>query len=355
MWEHDKPHFFDYLKDNRLTFDSPQFKKALQKKGLEQKKRLIPFYVPEYIGQLKIPIPYFTESLATLNLQQDFEYDNTYDNYNDLVRILDKKSSSYNSIDAISERFKLIAIDSNLFLSLDTLCRKNNLIGHENNLACLLKLGYYHYTLAELKVKEESPLAQQEFRELASMAFSNEKLLSIKFFTLKGDGKHFKSQMLKEIITNSISAFLYKNLQHGEIVESIEESGSLVDLQVKYRNLTVFLIVCYLFQEAQIIQLNKEGRLSIPKNIGELIADMLELAELPLHASSRRPRKDSSPANPDTLIRRCFTDSMKLFPILERILYHGKLTDEEYEEYEADKRSLNEYKSRFLRKKGLPN
>ncbi len=325
MWEKDKLSFFDLYWDSKPKFESEDFKKALFSKGLEIETVEINCYEPPYLNQIEFKPHHFIGSLKAYWLGLDA---------------------------AAWVRFPIIDVDANVFNSVRQLCLKYDLKGHEEQLTSLLRCGYFFYTLAEI-INEKYDLVEsyKELKSLLNLAISKSKLDSIKMYDTKGKPSVFKSEMVKSLITNSINETILKNVSQGWFNEIENGQFEKSELHIKYRNLLIFDLVCYLYREAKFIPLNKNNKVSITKEVGEFIAGLLEIGKIPLKASKKFEGDMESSSFDETLISSHFKMALKTFSNLDRFLYKGPFTDDEYDTIEDTNVLVGRILNDTLRKK----
>ncbi len=304
MWDFDNSDLFNLLTDDMVELNSKEFKNTLNEKGLEVEVLEIEPYTPPYLGQIELKLNHFIAGLDTFWLGLEPSYIISYDK---------------------------VKVDAKVFSSVKKLCQKNGLEEHIHQLASLVKFGYCFYTLAELtQQKFEATDGYKELKKLFEVFMQKAHSRQVKF-QLDNKTIAFKSHLINKLITNAIGDLIYKNIKSGWFNTIEEESFNKSELHVKYRNLTVFNIVCYLYREVGFVKLNSKGKVSISKKVGSLIAELLEIGKINIMASKKYSDKSAYTSLEEYLISSHFKQAIKTHPILERFLYEGPYSDEEYE------------------------
>lgn len=305
MWELDKTIFHNLFWDSIPSFESEVFRNALKSKGLENEIVEITCYTPPYIEQIEIDRSYFISGLSDYWLGVDV---------------------------ASWVRFPIMKVDTKVFNGVKKLCFEYKLEGHEEQLASLLRSGYCFYTLAEIiSNKYHLVDSYKELKAIIDLALSKSEIDVIKFYDRKGKAFVFKSELVKSLITNSINESLAANTRQGWLTEFENEKFANSELHIKYRNLLIFHLTYYLFRVAKFIKVNKNNKISITSTVGDFIASLLEIAQIPLKVSKKFEGNFDESSNESTLISSHLKMAMKTFKHLDRFLYKGPFTEEEEE------------------------
>lgn len=340
MWEHDNTDFSNLYSERDLQMDDPEFKQKLNKLGLENELIEINYYIPPYSDQIDLKL--------NLSLGQPLS---TY------WLALDPSSIFSHG---------RIKVDKHVYEECVKICKEYGFEGHEENLACIVKFGYIHYAYASYVSKQQQDKLKviRELKNFCKVAFSGEEVKEILF---KGehtkDKVSLKSDIMIQFVTNGIAKVLFEHIKSGWLNVLRVDSITITEWNIRYRNIFLFMLVCYLHREVGFIKVdfteeNKVGKIHLNKDVVKLIVRLFDIAKVELKASKKWDGDNYSDSPELALIRSHLNSALKSHPEFEKFLYDGPYSEEEYlaldavfdEESEKNKADLLD---RFLNKKGL--
>lgn len=334
MWNHSETNFFNLLSESYRQIHGIPFKEVLLKHGLEIETTDINFYTPPFLNQIDVKLGYFLGvSLDTFWLNLD---------------------------PSLLVKFPTIPVDKSIFNRAVQLFKQYGLDGHAEQLASIMKFGYSLYTLAEeVENLQEMISGIKELKKLADFAFSGKDIFQIHFLgNEKSEKVSIETPLMKQFITNSIANTMLDNIKQGWLNILKIETPTKAELNIRYRNIYIFILVFYLYREAGFIKLGKGGKVSITKDAGSLIVDILEVTNVKLKISQKWANDSREPATDEALVNSCLRRALEVNPELERFLYEGEYSEEEYNEHEEVRYQEIEgltadLERRFINKLGL--